>query len=208
MDIGCKLMDSTCFHNNVIFTIGYAAFDVKEFIAALKTYKISAVTDVRSIPYSKFRADYNREALAKIFRENGIQYVYMGDSLGARFDDKSVYVNGVVDFDLAEKLESFRNGIARLEVGAKKFVIAVMCAEKDPIDCHRSILISKVLSKKFDVYHIHGDASIESHKKLENRLEKMFGFDQAVLLGNTLSLAYRKQSKKIAYSEVEHDTRN
>ena len=80
-----------------------------------------------------------------------------------------------------------------------------MCAEKDPIECHRSILIANNIHNIFNVFHIHNDSSIESHAQLEHRLEKRFGFDQAVLFGDTLKMAYDKQASKIAFSEMYND---
>lgn len=191
--------------DNKIYTIGYSAFEIDNFISTLKQYHITAVSDVRSSPYSKFKPDYNREYLSKKLRENGIQYVFLGDSLGARFGDKSVYINGVVNFELASKLECFKNGINRLIEGNKKYTIALMCAEKDPIECHRSILIAKNISNIFNIYHILSDSNIESHTQLEHRLEKCFGLDQAVLFGDTIKIAYDKQASKIAYTEVHND---
>jgi uncharacterized protein (DUF488 family) len=199
-------MDSISIDKKQIYTIGYSAFDIDAFVCILKRYNITAVSDVRSLPYSKFKSDYNREYLSKKLKENDIQYVFLGDNLGARFEDKSVYINGTVSFDLASKLDSFKIGVQRLVEGSKKYTIAILCAEKDPIECHRSILIAKNISSIFNVLHIHGVSSIESQKQLEHRLEKRFGFDQAVLFGDTLKMAYDKQASKIAYAEVHNGT--
>lgn len=204
-DIGCKLMAFISIKKKSIYTIGYSAFEVDEFISTLKLYNITAVSDVRSSPYSKFKPDYNREFLSKKLKENNIQYVFLGDNLGARFEDKSVYINGAVNFELASKLDCFKKGVQRLVEGSKKFTIALLCAEKDPIECHRGILIAKNISNTFDVFHILADSTIETHKQLEHRLEKRFGLDQAVLFGDTLKKAYDKQASKIAYAEVRND---
>ena len=198
-------MDSIFTSQKQIYTIGYSAFEIEAFISTLKQYHITAVSDVRSSPYSKFKPDYNRELLSRTLKEFGIQYVFLGDYLGARFEDKSVYVNRTVDFNTAKNLACFKHGVNRLIEGSKKYTIALLCAEKDPIECHRSILIAKNISKIFNVFHILADSSIESHKQLEQRLEKRFGLDQAVLFGDTLKMAYDKQASKIAYAEVHDD---
>jgi uncharacterized protein (DUF488 family) len=198
-------MDSISIDKKQIYTIGYSAFDIDAFVCTLNRYNITAISDVRSSPYSKFKPEYNREFLSKKLKENGIQYVFLGDTLGARFNDKTVYINGIVNFDLASKLDSFKTGVQRLVEGSKKYTIGLLCAEKDPIECHRSILIAKNISNIFNVLHIHPDSSIESQQQLENRLEKRFGFDQAVLFGDTLKMAYDKQASKIAYAEVHND---
>jgi len=192
-------MESTSSKLAKIFTIGYAAFEINAFISILKRYNITAVADVRSSPYSKFKPGYNKENLARTLKVSSIQYVFLDESLGARFEDRSVYKNGAVDFELVSKLDSFRQGIDRLIEGAKKYTIALMCAEQDPIKCHRSILVAKNLVDNFNIFHIHDDTYIESHIQLEHRLEKCFGYDQGVLFGDTLQMAYEEQVKKIAY---------
>jgi uncharacterized protein (DUF488 family) len=198
-------MDFISIDKKQIYTVGYSAFEMNEFISTLKRYNITAVSDVRSLPYSKFKPDYNREYLSKKLKENDIQYVFLGNNLGARFEDKTVYINGTVNFELVSQLDCFKNGVQRLIEGSKKYTIALLCAEKDPIECHRSILIAKNISSIFNVFHILADLSIESHKQLEYRLKKRFGLDQAVLFGDTLKMAYDKQASKIAYAEVNND---
>lgn len=198
-------MDFISIEKKQIYTIGYSAFEIDEFVSILKLYNITAISDVRSSPYSKFKPDYNREFLSKKLKENNIQYVFLGNNLGARFEDKTVYINSTVNFELASKLDCFKNGVQRLVEGSKKYTIALLCAEKDPIECHRSILIAKNISNIFDVFHILADSTTETHKQLEHRLEKRFGLDQAVLFGDTLKMAYDKQASKIAYAEVHND---
>lgn len=198
-------MDSIYTSKHKIYTIGYSSFEIDKFISVLMQYNITAVSDVRSSPYSKFKPDYNREYLSKKLKENGIQYAFLGNNLGARFEDRSVYRDGVVDFELARKLDCFKAGVDRLIEGSKKYTIVLLCAEKDPAECHRSILIARNITNIFNVLHILGDSSIESQTQLEHRLEKRFGFDQAVLFGDTLKMAYDKQARKIAYAEVHDD---
>lgn len=205
MDIGCKSMDYITTEVKNIYTIGYSTFEIDEFVATLKLYHITALSDVRSSPYSKFKPDYNREPLAKKLKENGIQYVFLGDNLGAKSEDRSMYKNGIVDFELISKSDNFKKGVKRLIDGSEKYTIALMCAEKDPLECHRSILISKNISSIFNVLHIHNASFVESNVQLERRLEKQFGLDQAVLFGDTLKMAYEKQARKIAYAEVQDD---
>ena len=118
--------------NKTMHTIGYAAHNVESFIAALKKFNITAIADVRSKPYSKFKPEFNKENLKKALVDNGIEYVFLGDNIGARIKAPECYKNGQVEYELISKHPLFQKGIDRLLKGMEKFSIALMCAEKDP----------------------------------------------------------------------------
>ena len=89
--------------------------------------------------------------------------------------------------------------------------IALMCAEKDPIDCHRCILVSpRLLERGLNVVHILADGILESHEVTERRLLELFKLlepdffrsDEAIL-----AEAYKTQAEKIAYQEKELSVR-
>lgn len=187
-----------------IYTIGYSSYHLDTFVQVLKKYDINAVADVRSAPYSAYRSDFNKANIQRFLRENGITYVFMGDQIGARWEDPGAYINGVVNYDLISKSSIFQEGLDRIRAGSLKYVIALMCAEKDPITCHRTILISKNLRNEFFIQHILEDGNIEKHKDLEKRLLRIHTSGQLKLpgLGNTqtsLDDAYKIQESKIAY---------
>lgn len=187
-----------------IYTIGYSPFTTDTFIQALRKYNINAVVDVRSAPYSAYRTDFNKANIQNILKDHGIAYVFLGDQLGARWEDPEVYRDGVADYDLISKTSTFQKGLDRLRTGSEKYIIALMCAEKDPITCHRTILIAKNLRNEFFIQHILEDGSIEIHKDLEKRLLRLHSLDQLKLpgLSNTQSSlveAYKKQGSQIAY---------
>ena len=189
---------------NKIYTIGYSPHTPESFLNLLRQHRITAVVDVRSTPYSAHRPEFNMEQLRSFLKENGVQYVFMGDMLGARFEDDSVYIDGVANYNLIAKHDNFLSGIERLKKGSLKYSIALMCAEKDPITCHRTILISRNLKEYFDVYHILANGDLEAQQKIENRLINMFSLDQVALPGindetSTLDQAYKRQEEVIAY---------
>lgn len=193
-------------YNNLqtIFTIGYSSYRLCDFIKTLKDNKINALADVRSSPYSTIHLDYNRENLQKELKSHGIAYVYLGDLLGARIDDQSVYINNTADFDLIATSSAFNQGLARLIEGTNRgYLIALMCAEKDPIACHRAILICKNLRNTFDIKHILPNFKIESQHNFEKRLLHHFNLDCPDLFGTSddikLEHAYKMQERNIAY---------
>ena len=131
-----------------VFTIGHSNLEVAKFVALLKQHGIQAVADVRSSPYSQYNPQFNRESLQRALREQGISYVILGEELVARRSEPECYVNGRADYSLIAQTPAFSRGLDRISQGAAKMLVAMMCAEKDPLDCHRCILVSPRLRER------------------------------------------------------------
>jgi uncharacterized protein (DUF488 family) len=191
-----------------IFTIGHSTGEVEQFLKLLKESSINVIVDVRSTPYSKFSSQYNREDIADHLKKNDINYLFLGDSLGARNTNKELqFDNGKVCFKEVQKSEEFKKGIARLENGiAKGYNIALMCTEKEAIDCHRFALISEYLnSNGISVKHIQPDGVI-NHKDIEERLVEKY-FKKIDFIGlstdkTPLEQAYELLNMDIAYNDT------
>jgi uncharacterized protein (DUF488 family) len=191
-----------------LFTIGYAAFDyLPSFCKSLKYYNVEAIADVRSVPYSKTRPEFNKEILMNNLKENGIKYVFIGDYCGARIDDISCYVDGCVDYAKVKETEKFKIGIERILKGLLDYRIGLLCAEKDPIYCHRDILICRNLKNHdISINHILADGKLEDNSATEKRLLQILKLTDNDLFLSTdeqLELAYDQQGKKIAYKLKE-----
>ncbi len=188
-----------------IWTIGHSNHPVEKFISLLATHNISAIADVRSFPSSRYNPQFNREALKHSLTEAGISYVFLGKELGARAEDESVYVDGQVQYHLLAKTELFRSGITRLLNGANRQSIAIMCAEKEPLDCHRTILVANELHKRdIEIKHILATNEIEDWSDSMFRLREQFKLDQPDLFRSEEQLveeALSLQASKIAYKE-------
>jgi len=191
----------------IIYTIGYSSFEIDSFIETLKKHKINAVVDVRSSPYSQYKSEFNREHLKESLKKNHISYVFLGEECGARVSDNSCYINGKVDYSLVAKTNLFKTGIQRLLNGAEKYSLALMCAEKDPITCHRTILVCRnILGEGVSIRHILENGDIEFHKDSEQRLLKIFKLNHPDLFRSEqqrLDDAYTRQGEKIAYETAE-----
>ncbi len=154
-----------------IFTIGHSNHSLQGFLTLLSKHWVSAVADVRSAPYSRFRPHFNRDALATSLEPHGIDYVFLGRELGGRPDDPECYEGGRVDYERVARTSGFRDGIARVIGGAARHRIALMCAEKEPLDCHRTLLVARALDEAgVAVAHILADGGIEPHGKTMDRL--------------------------------------
>jgi uncharacterized protein (DUF488 family) len=191
-----------------IYTIGYVSFTVEAFLETLRRHEITMVADVRSRPYSQYRPEFNRDTLRAFLAADGIVYAFLGDECGARIDAPECYVGGKVDFNRVKDHPRFQEGLKRLASEMKSHRIAILCAEKDPMTCHRTILVARRLAELSDaivVKHILADGSVENHREMEQRLLKAHKLDRPDLFrseAERLEEAYDHQGAKIAYSEA------
>jgi uncharacterized protein (DUF488 family) len=161
-----------------LFTVGHSNLSIEEFIALLTKHQINVIADVRSHPYSSYLSHFNRDLLKFELLKAKFKYVFLGDELGARPKDLSCYINNKVAYSKITDSHDFQNGIKRILVGLNKYRVALMCAEKDPISCHRTILICKHLRQlDIEIDHIIDDKTLESQGQLEDRLLDLHGFD-------------------------------
>jgi uncharacterized protein (DUF488 family) len=192
--------------SNLIFTVGHSTHPIDHFLSLLTNNGVTAVADVRSSPFSRYNPHFNRDELKKALASSGVSYVFLGAELGARSDDPDCYVNGKVQYHRLAESRSFQFGVARVLQGSKDHRIALMCAEKEPLDCHRTILVARELVERgADVRHILADGSVEAHAQSMVRLLDKFGLLEGQLFRTpeeTEELAYAKQAEKIAYDKT------
>jgi uncharacterized protein (DUF488 family) len=187
--------------SNILYTIGHSNHKIEDFIALLNRYEVTCIADVRSAPYSRYCPQFNKDVLAAALEAAGIAYMFLGKELGGRPDDLSCYEEGCVNFQRIAEREEFKQGLERLLADTSKHRIALMCAEKDPLQCHRTILVSRHL-KKYDLHikHILADGNIEEHTGAERRLVGMFKMGPALFESTeTIEQAYDQQAKKICH---------
>ena len=182
----------------IIYTVGHSNHEVEQFIKLLQSYSIDIVVDVRSAPYSQYCPQFNKNTIEQVLSNNGMKYLFLGKELGARHNR--------VEYDKLKKTDLFRQGIERLKDGAGKCIVTLMCSEKDPINCHRTILISRVLKGEgIEVRHILDENKTVSQNEIEEQLQKKFKlepllFDSAGAEQARIGEAYKKQEEKITYS--------
>jgi uncharacterized protein (DUF488 family) len=188
-------------------TIGHSTHSIDRFIELLRLHHVTAVADVRSAPYSRRQSEFNREPLTEALRGHGISYVFLGRELGARPRDPSLYVEGRVRFDLLGETNAFREGLGRVRDGLDRHAVALMCAEKDPIQCHRGLLIAPRLEDQgVHVTHILGDGLLELHEDAMTRLLALHRMPPADVFGERaklIEIAATRQEKRIAFVRPE-----
>ena len=186
-----------------VLTIGHSRQGVEEFLALLELHAVTAVADVRSVPFSRWTPQFNQDPIKSALRIRGLSYVFLGKELGARTDDPSCYVDGKVQYRRLAATASFQQGLQRVLDGSETQRIALMCAEGEPLDCHRTILIARELvSAGADVAHILLDGTVESHESAMRRLMRLLKMMQPRFLESPDSLmdrVYAEQESRIAY---------
>lgn len=188
---------------NPIYTIGHSTQSLDRFLNLLTSNGITAIADVRSAPYSRMNPQFNRESLKVALRAVGISYVYLGAELGARCDDQRCYIAGKVQYDRLGARPEFVKGLERVETGAAKYTVALMCAEGDPLTCHRTILVSKRLAERgAEVRHLRTNGEVETHEQAVARLLREVGLEKADLFvpqAQRIEQAFKAREAVIAY---------
>jgi uncharacterized protein (DUF488 family) len=189
---------------NAVYTIGHSTHSIETLTELLTRHEVIAVADVRSKPYSRSNPQFNRDEVRQSLRQARIAYVFMGHQLGGRPDDPRSYVDGKLQYDLLAGTRDFSLGLNRVIKGARTQRIALMCAEKDPLTCHRAILIARHLDDRgITVEHILEDGRLERHSDSVARLLAELHMEQPELFRthmDQIAEAYRQRGQQIAYN--------
>jgi uncharacterized protein (DUF488 family) len=183
--------------SKTIYTIGHSNHPLEYFLSLLKGAGITAVADVRSRPYSRRNPQFNRERLKDALKAEGILYVPMEEQLGGQPKDPSLWRGARPDYERIGRSPAFCEGIERVEKGADENKIALMCAEHAPLECHRCLLVARVLKERGNaVVHILRDGTQEAHTDTEQKLLKWakIADDMFDAPGKRLGDAYNKRA--------------
>jgi uncharacterized protein (DUF488 family) len=172
-----------------VFTIGHSNHPFAHFLDLLRRHNIEAVADVRSRPYSRFVPHFSKDRLQRLLQDEGIDYLYFGAELGGkppsgeapafsgstRSPDRRAAGSdpgrGPVTYRSRIEQPEFRRGIDRLLEAVRARRVALMCRERDPLDCHRLHLICRHLAPTgLGILHILPDGEVEAQAGTERRL--------------------------------------
>ena len=191
-----------------VLTIGHSTHSAAAFIDLLQSHGVTALADVRAAPYSRFNPQFNRETLAGSLDAHGIAYVFLGRELGGRSEDPAVYDEGRISYERLGRTRSFREGLDRVAKGATGYRIALMCAEREPLECHRCLLVAPALETQgISVNHIRSDGGLEPHRDAMRRLLAMHGLQDSIedqplfsrSLAERVAEAISWQARRFAY---------
>lgn len=183
-------------------TIGHSNLSYEAFRDLLELAGVTAIADVRTTPFSRYHPWFNGARLAEALKADGVAYVPMGEQLGGRPADPSLFRDGVADYEAMARVPAFVAGVERVLAGAAEHRIALMCSEGDPTECHRCLLVGRALHARGQVVqHLHKDGSFLTQEGIEDKLvgwlrPKGIGlFDEAPSLDD----AYAARARKIAF---------
>src|SRR5580704_6130313 len=186
-----------------LFSIGHSNIPVERFVGLLRGASVDAVADVRSTPASRRFPWFSGKNLAPRLQGDGIAYLQFGDTLGGRPGDAALYRDGVADYEKMAQQPEFCAGLDRLLKVATQHRVCLMCAEREPLDCHRCLLVSRALAERgCTVGHILHDGAVEPHAATEERLLADSGPNADLFVtgqSEQLAAAYRRRCRAVAY---------
>jgi uncharacterized protein (DUF488 family) len=186
-----------------LFSIGHSNIAAERFVAILQAAQVNAIADVRSIPNSRRFPWFSKNNLAARLAASGIGYTVMGDTLGGRPHDPSLYRDGIADYEAMAMKPEFQLGLERLIEAAAHARICLMCAEREPLECHRCLLVARRIAERgIAVGHILHDGAIEPHVATERRMLEVDGEECDLFATgqrDKLAAAYRRRTRAFAF---------
>ncbi len=190
--------------DKTVLTIGHSDMAYEQFLGLLRRHDVTALADVRSVPYSRRRPEYNRDTLRDELKSDGISYVFLGEELGGRPKESRYFCDGVADYEKMATDDLFKSGVERVVMGSDRHRIALMCSERSPLDCHRCLLVARALAHQGLVtLHILHDGGVKSQSDIEGELLEMAGQirkDLFLSAEERLTAAYRARAMKVAFA--------
>jgi uncharacterized protein (DUF488 family) len=153
-----------------LLTVGHSNHPIGHLLALLQRHAVETVADVRSRPYSRFAPQFRKEALAGALRDAGIGYLFLGLQLGGK-PPRGEVAAARLDYATRIRAPAFQDGIAQLLAAVRRARVALLCRERDPLDCHRLHLICRYLApQRLAIGHILPDGALEPQRATERRL--------------------------------------
>ena len=187
-----------------LYTIGHSTHSYERFLQLLRDQRVDFVLDVRSVPHSGRVPQFSQRPLRDALRSDGIRYRHAGNILGGRPADRQFYEDDQVQYRRIAASEEFLKALARVRSAARTHHVALVCAEGDPLTCHRFLLLARYLrSPDLEIVHILPDGRGEPHSETELRLMRQTGLLQSDLFAQNpeaLEEAYEIQSRRVAFA--------
>jgi uncharacterized protein (DUF488 family) len=160
-----------------VLTVGHSNHPLPVFLGLLAAHRVDTLVDVRSTPWSRRFPQFGQRALVAALTGAGITYLWHGEGLGARRSEPELRDGeGRVDYGLVAATPEFQNAIARVTRLAREGQrIALCCAEADPLDCHRAVLVARRMRGATAISHVLRDGTLESTEGFEARLVRRAG---------------------------------
>jgi len=191
-----------------LFTLGHSVMEFPVLLNLLRQFEIKCVADVRSRPRSQRFPQFDQSELQGTLRDASIRYLFLGEELGGRPEDPKAYrSDGLADYRARRKSRSFAAGMERVLSELERGDLALLCAEEDPLSCHRFLMICpELVAMGIAPLHIRKEGICETQHDAEDRLLQVQGM--AAVAGASLfpedreaalESSYLAQSEKYAF---------
>ena len=174
-----------------LLTIGTSNHTWDAFYRLLELTGADTIIDIRSLPRSRHRHFNQRELKARL-EHAGLPYVFLGHHLGG---------HNTGNYEEVAQSAPFLEGLARVRDIGLRCRPVLLCAEGEPLQCHRFLLVARALVKmRVEVAHILRDGSIEEQWQTELRLLRVTRLDTGDLFSTAerrLEAAYAKQEQRV-----------
>lgn len=143
-----------------LYTIGHGTRPIEVLLEVLIESSIKMLVDVRALPRSRRHPQFNQEALEATLASRGIRYTWRGKALGGfrkpRPDSRHAALRnpalrGFADYMEADAFNDALNEVLRF-AGCER--VAIMCAEREPAQCHRAMIADAVMLRGVQVAHL------------------------------------------------------
>lgn len=167
-----------------VWTVGHSNHDVEVLLALVRRHRIAHVVDVRSHPYSRYASHFNRDELQASIEGCGIRYTFLGSALGGRpAREDQLDADGHALYDRMATEPAFGEAIEAILRGVSEHRIALLCSCGQPHECHRRLLVGKVLCERgAELRHILPDGDVLSERSVQLRddhaQDMLFGHDE------------------------------
>ena len=208
--------DTSAGQAETLWTIGHSNHPLESFLDLLTRQQIQVLVDVRSSPYCRYASQFNKEALRQPLCDRAIQYLFLGDLLGGRVEDDCFRDDaGHVLYDRLAATPGFQQGIERLLGSIRQYRVAILCGEEDPTDCHRRLLVGRVMRERgVRLLHLRGDGRVQSEDEVaaEETFRKtrgqlsLFDTEEPAAWKSTQSVLPRRQPPSSSASSGEPES--
>ena len=193
------------------YSIGHSNIPAERFVAMLRSAGVSAIADVRSTPVSRFCPVVLGQDFGALLTRKDIDLSAIWRHAGRPSANPDLYCDGIADYEAMARQGEFQAGLERLAADAARCRaldhtagrICLMCAERDPLDCHRCLLVARALAeRKLTIGHILFDGTIEPHAATEQRLLALDSDDGDLFAPGQhgrIAAAYRRRARAVAY---------
>ncbi len=152
-----------------VFTIGHSTRTLDELVAMLRSFEVTVLVDIRTIPRSRHNPQFNADALAAALPALGLRYELLKGLGGLRKPRpdspnqgfRNTSFRGYADY---MGTDDFESALEQLRELAKNGAVAIMCAEAVPWRCHRSLVADALVARGAHVEHISAPSRSKPHR--------------------------------------------